>query len=93
MRQERLVKELECIEAALCTCGKRCPDSHAPISARFAAGALRDPAVDHDESNRLFRQIVRRLDARRRDEAEVTVAVLQKTVDHVLGFVRWWRDT
>ena len=86
MGQERLAKELEYVEAALRAGGKRCPDSHAPISSRFATCALRDPAVDHDESNRLFRQIVRRLDARRRDEAEVTVAMPEKPVGHVLSF-------
>ena len=83
-----MAKELEYVEATLRAGGDGCPDSFAPISARFAASALRDAAVDHDESNRLFRQIVRRLDARRGDEAEVTIAVLQETVGHVLGFVR-----
>ena len=69
--------------------GDRCPDSFAPISARFAASALRDPAVDHHESNRLFRQIVRRYQANAQaleksgvsavisEEAEVSVALLR----------------
>ena len=82
MRQYRLSKELEYIEAALRAGGDRCPDSFAPISARLAASALRDPAVDDHESNRLFRQIVGRLDGGRGDEAEVTVAVFQKSVGH-----------
>ena len=85
MRLDRFQQELEHRSALLRAGGDGGPDALAPAAARFAARALRNPAVDHHETNLLFRQIVRRLDARRGNEAEVRLAVLVKPFGQVLS--------
>jgi hypothetical protein len=40
------------------------PDPFPPAAAFFAARPLGNMPVDHHKTNRLFRQIVRRIDAR-----------------------------
>ena len=56
------------------------PDAFAPAASIFTAGALRDPAMDGDKANRLFRQVVGRFDIRFGDEAEIAVRVLTETL-------------
>ena len=68
MRFDRFEQEFENRSALLRTAGDGCPDAFAPAAAGFAASAWRDPPVDHDEADRLFRQIVGRFDARCGDE-------------------------
>ena len=50
--------------------GVRRPDALAPPPSRLAARSLCDAPVDDDKPKRLLGEIVRRLDARRRDESE-----------------------
>ena len=59
-----------------------------PALAFFATRSLRDLAIDHHESNRLLGQVVGRLAAGRRDETQVTFAVISETVGQVLCFRR-----
>lgn len=51
--------------------GNHSPDPLTPAAALLAPRALRDASVDGHATNRLFRQVVRRVDAGRRDEVEV----------------------
>ncbi len=51
--------------------GDHRPDTLAPLSADFAAGALGHATVDDHEANRLFSQIVGRFDSGRGDKLEV----------------------
>ena len=50
--------------------------------------SLCQPSMDGDETNRLFRQVVRRFDAWSRDKAKVTVDVQVETIRQILSFVR-----
>ena len=68
MRFDRRQQEIEHRPALLRAGGYGGPDAFAPAAAGFAASAWRDPPVDHDEADRLFRQIVGRFDARCGDE-------------------------
>ena len=63
MRLDRFQQEIEHRSTLLRAGGDGGPDPLAPASAGFAARALRNPAIDHHEADRLFRQVVRRLDA------------------------------
>src|SRR5262245_10534280 len=54
----------------------RRPDPLAPALARLTPRPLRDVPVYDNEPDRLLRQVIRRLYPRRRDEPEVTPAVL-----------------
>ena len=85
MRFNRFQQELEGRSALLHAGGNGGPDALAPAAPGFAPCALRDPAVDHHETDRLFRQVVRRLDARRGDELEVRFAMLVETLGQILG--------
>ena len=58
--------------------GDHRPDALAPSTAFLAPRPLRNPPVDHHKANRLFRQVVGRLDPRRGDEAEVRRSMLAK---------------
>jgi len=71
MSLHRVEQELEDRATLLGAGGDHCPDTLAPPTAFLAGRPLRDMPVDHHEMNRLFRQVVRRVDARRGDEAEV----------------------
>lgn len=61
------------------------PDAFAPAVAGFAAGALCDEAVDDDESDGLFGDVVGGGDAGRGDESEIGVAVLVESGGDVAG--------
>jgi hypothetical protein len=66
--------------------GDHRPDAFPPTLAAFAARPLRDVTVDHEVSNRLFRQVVRRLNPRRRQEKKVVVRLpTTKPVRQSLG--------
>ncbi len=91
MRFHRLPQEFEDRSTLLCACGDGGPDPLAPAAAGFAACALRDPAVDHDEADRLFRQVVCRFDARCGDELEVGLAMLVEAFGQVLSVLAWRR--
>jgi len=71
MSLDRFQQELEYRAALLGAGGDGRPDSLAPPTARFATGALCNPTVDHHESDRLFREVVCRFDARCGDELEI----------------------
>src|SRR5436190_17864762 len=64
--------------ALLHTTGDHRPDPFAPALPRRAARSLRDMPVDHHETDGLLRQVVGRLDPRRRHEAKVRLAMLAK---------------
>ncbi len=64
------------------------PDPFAPPLADRAARALRDPPMDGHEANRLFGQIVGRLDVWLADETEVTVQIVGESIRHVARFAR-----
>ncbi len=51
------------------------PDPLAPALSGLASRPLRDVAVDHHEADRLFRQVVRRLDPRSGHEPEITLPI------------------
>ncbi len=65
MSMNRVQKKLEDRTTLLGVGGDDRPDPLAPAAAGFAARALRNPAVDHHEANRLFRQVIGRFDAER----------------------------
>lgn len=80
--------EVERRSALLCTSCHDRPDAFAPNATSFTACALRHQPVDHDESNRLFGKVVRRVDARSRYELKVGLTVLSKPLREVLCFLR-----
>ena len=84
MRFNRFQHELEGRSALLRAGGDGGPDTLAPATPGFATCALRDPAVDNHEADRLFRQVVCRLDARCGDETEVRLAVLMEAFSQIL---------
>ena len=85
MRLDRLQQELEGRSALLRAGGDVGPNVFAPAAPGFAPRALRNPAVDNCEADRLFRQVVRRFDARRGNESKVRSAVLVLPSSQVLG--------
>jgi hypothetical protein len=78
-------EEIKYGSALLITGGNRRPDSFAPSLSRLAARTLCQATMNCHESNGLFRQVVRRLDARCRNEAEVALGVRQKIFDRAEG--------
>ncbi len=84
MRFDRFQQELEHRSALLRARGDGGPDPLAPAAPGFATRALRNPTINHHEANRLLRQIVRRLDARRGDEPKVGIAVLVEPFGQIL---------
>ena len=64
------------------------PNPLAKLTTAFASRPLRDVPVDHHEPDRLFRQVVRRFDTRRRHDHEVGRTVLGKPLLHVLPVLR-----
>ncbi len=85
------MKEFEHRTALLGARGDGRPDAFAPLSARRASRALGDFAVDDDKANRLFGEVIRRINSRRRDEFEVGLSVLAKALSDVLSFeARRW---
>lgn len=62
------------------------PDRLTPPATLFAARPLRDFSIEHNESNRLFGQIVGRVDARCRNELKERVAVVAEPLRHVSCF-------
>jgi hypothetical protein len=61
------------------------PDPFEPARTGFAPRSLSDTPVDHDETNRWLGQLVGRLEARRRDEAEGTGALFLEAPRQVGG--------
>src|ERR1700733_1805444 len=61
------------------------PDAFAPPPPRLAARAHRDVPINHHKADRLLREIVRRLRSWRCDECEKRLAMLAKTLRHVLS--------
>jgi len=90
MGHDRCLQELEHRSALLCAGGGRCPDPLQPSLSGFTSRALGHVSVDHHKANRLFRQVVRRLDARRRQETKVTFAVFPEPLRQVLRLGRSW---
>src|SRR5215831_17863909 len=66
------------------TTGDHRPDPLAPAPPRLTARALRHVPVQDHEPDRLLRQVVRRLHARRRHELEVRLPVLREALRQVL---------
>src|SRR5215831_3149019 len=64
--------------------GDHRPAPLAPAPPRFPARPLRHVPIQDHEPNRLLRQVVRRLHARRRHELEVRLAVLREALRQVL---------
>ena len=62
--------------AGLSTSGHHRPDAFEPTLAGGAACPLCHLAIDHHETNRLLRQIVRWLDSGCRDKLKISLAVL-----------------
>ena len=58
----RVEQELKDLATLLGAGGDRRPDPFAPPAAFLASRPLRDVPVDHDEANRLFCQVIRRVD-------------------------------
>ena len=83
-----LGQEVERGPTLLSTGGHRRPDPFAPPTPPLPARALRDLAIDHDVSDRLFSQVVGGLDSRCRNELEVGGCVLLETDRDVLGRLR-----
>ena len=88
MSLNRVQQELKDRATLLGAGGDHRPDPLAPAAAFLAPRPLGDLPVDHHEANRLFGQVVRRLDARRGDEAEVRFPVLAEPFRQVLGVFR-----
>ena len=65
--------------------GDHRPDSLAPPAAFFAPRPLRDVPVNHHEANRLLGQVVRWVDARCRDEAEVRFPIFTEPFRQIPG--------
>ena len=84
------MKEVEDITAGAVTSGKRCPDPFAPATPRFAASSLRNQAIDHHESNCLFRNVVGGFDIGGRDEFKVGLSPFEESFGHIPGFFRRW---
>lgn len=84
------MEEMEGRSALLWTSGEDRPDSLAPTLTCLATCALRDQAVDDDETYRLLGEIVGRLDARRRDETNVAFAMLFEAISKVVRLGRSW---
>ena len=80
-------KEGEDASAGLGAGGDRGPDAFEPALAGVAARALCDLAVDDDETDRLFGEIVCGFEAWGGDEAEITFAVLVKAFGEVSSFL------
>jgi hypothetical protein len=77
----------------LCAGRHHGPDSFAPAVSPFTPRPLRDQSVDHDEADRLLRQVVRRLYSRSCNEPEITRAVLRESSRHVAtASCRWHVD-
>jgi hypothetical protein len=68
--------------------GSHRPDAFAQSAAFLAPRPLSNPPVDDHKANRLFGQIVGRLDPRRGHEAEVCRAMLAKALGQVAGVFR-----
>ncbi len=68
--------------------GDHRPDAFAPAAAFFASRPLRDVPVNDDEANRLLRQVIGRVDTRRRDEAEVRFPVFAEPFGQVACMFR-----
>ncbi len=88
MGEERFLKKLHQVAPGLFAGRDRCPNALAPIAALFATSALRDFAIENHEPNRLFGQIIGRIDARRGDELEERRAVLAKPPCHISCLAR-----
>ena len=69
MCKNRLIEKVEHAAALLDAGGDHRPDSLTPALARFAARALGNAPVDDHKPNRLFCQVVGRLDAGSGDES------------------------
>ena len=81
------MEKVEHAAALLDAGGNHCPDALAPALARFATRALSDTPVDDHKADRLFGQVIGRLDAGCGDESEVGLTVLAKPVGQILGVV------
>ena len=66
--------------------GNRCPDSLTPFAARQRSCALSDLAINHDETDGLFRKIIGWVDTRRCNEFKVGFTVLAKSFGNTLRF-------
>jgi len=84
MGDDRIVEEVEGRAALLGAGGQHGPNPLAPTASRFTTRALRDPAVDHHESEPLLHRVVGRLHAGRPEESEVVLAVLAESLADVL---------
>src|SRR3954471_16305652 len=84
-RRHRRLQTREHRSSLLAARRDRRPDPLAPAVAAVAPRPLRDQAVDHHEPDRLLRQVVRRLDPRLREEAEVALAMHLEPLRQVSG--------
>jgi hypothetical protein len=72
------------------TSGYHSPDSLAPLTPGFAPCALSDVPVNDHKSDRLFGEIVRRFDSRRRDKAKVACAIFPQTLGQIPRLLAGW---
>ena len=87
---DRIEQELKGRATLLGASRNHCPDALAPPATFFAPRPLGNPSVDHHKANRLFGQVVGRLDPRRGDEAEIRGAMFAKALGQVAGMFRVW---
>src|ERR1035437_4468379 len=66
--------------ALLVTGGYGSPDAFAPLPPCLAPRALRDVPINDHISDRLFGQVVRRFDSRRRDKPEIACAIFTQAL-------------
>src|SRR5664280_2389065 len=93
MSMNRVQNKLESRTTLLGAGGDDRPNPLAPAAAGLAPRSLRNPPVDYHEADRLFRQVVGRLDARRGDEAEVRLSMLMKAFGQILGWPSGWHTS
>ncbi len=89
MRLDRLAQKSKDARTVPGTRGDRRPNPLAPAAATCASRALRHFAIENNEPNRLFGQIVRGGDAGHGDESDVFATVLAETVGQVSCFFGW----
>ena len=88
MGEERFLKELHQVATGLFAGRDRRPNAFVPIAALLATSALCDFSIKNHEPNRLFSQIVGRVDTWRGDELEERRAVLAKPLCHISRLAR-----
>jgi len=85
MSLDRLAYKIECVSALAGTGCQYSPYAFAPKPAVFAASALCNIAVYHNKPYRLLSEIIGRLNARRCDKSEISIAMCAKAIRQILS--------